>query len=67
MKLNSEFFQNLEFQLVVYDEVEYFKKYNNPEFNYPFQKRKTILGSYNFDIAIPLDYDYSYFSKVMSF
>ena len=29
-------FQNLEFQLVMYDEVEYFKKYNNPEFNYPY-------------------------------
>ena len=28
--------QSLDIELVIYDEVEYFKSYDDPEFNYPF-------------------------------
>ena len=30
-------FSKIEFELVLYDEVEYFKQYDDPEFNYPYQ------------------------------
>ena len=33
--------EQFSFELVIYDEVEYFKKYNHPEFFYPYQLRKT--------------------------
>ena len=42
-------FKEFEFELVIYDEVEYFKKYTHEEFFYPYQLRKTNLGSYNFE------------------
>lgn len=42
-------FQEFEFELVIYDEVEYFKKYTHEEFFYPYQRRKTNLGSYSFE------------------
>ena len=48
----NSLFQNFEFELGTYDEVEYFKQYNNPEFNYPYQRRRTKLGSFAFDIQI---------------
>jgi hypothetical protein len=32
----NELFEQFEFELNTYDEVEYFKKYNDPEFNYPY-------------------------------
>ena len=61
-------FSEFEFELVIYDEVEYFKKYTNPEFDYPYQKRKTKLGTFSFNILIDEDtYDYNYFSKTVSF
>lgn len=60
-------FSEIEFELVLYDEVEYFKKYDNSEFDYPYSKRKTKLGSFSFNITISADYDYSYFSKAISF
>ena len=28
--------------VVVYDEVEKFRSYNNPQFSYPYQKRKNL-------------------------
>jgi hypothetical protein len=32
----NSLFENFELELNVYDEVEYFKPYNNPGFNYPY-------------------------------
>ena len=64
----NSLFKAFEFELVAYDEVEYFKKYNNPEFNYPYQMRKTKLGTFAFDILIDEEtYDYNYYSKIVSF
>ena len=35
---------------------------------YPYQKRKTKLGTFSFNILIDEDtYDYNYFSKTVSF
>jgi hypothetical protein len=52
----------------MYDEVEYFKKYTHPEFYYPFQKRKTKMGTFTLDITLDKDtYDYDYYSKTVSF
>ena len=54
--------------MVIYDEQEYFKKYNDEEFFYPYQKRKTKMGSFSFNILIDeATYDYDYFSKEVSF
>ena len=66
--LDKEVFQKLDFELVIYDEIEKFKDYDNPEFNYPYQKRKSNLNSFtisNVDFALNdgvfslLDYQYS--------
>ena len=63
----DEIFSEIEFELVLYDEVEYFKNYNHPEFNYPYSARKTKLGTFNLNITIPDDYGYEYVSKAISF
>jgi hypothetical protein len=34
-----------EYNLIIYDEVENFKDYNSPLFNYPFQLNKNVLGT----------------------
>lgn len=44
----SEF--NLE--LVVYDETEYFRDYNDPDFSYPYIQRKTLIDSQK--LSLPL-------------
>lgn len=36
--------------MVAYDETEYFRQYNDPQFYYPFTKRKQNLGSFKFEI-----------------
>lgn len=69
----NDLFTEFEFELVVYDEVEYFKKYNNPEFFYPYQRRKTKIGTFSFNILInevsdsQNYYNYDYVSKSVSF
>jgi hypothetical protein len=52
-------FQEFEFELVIYDEVEYFKKYTHEEFFYPYQRRKTNLGSFAFETLF-FSYDYGW-------
>ena len=42
-------------ELVLYDETEYFREYNDPEFDYPFTKRKSKLQSFKFWIPNPED------------
>jgi len=48
----------LEIELLVYDEIEYFRKYDDPEFNYPFSRRKNKIGQYTFNIEAVEDGDY---------
>jgi hypothetical protein len=35
--------ESFKVELVVYDESEYFRAYNDPQFNYPFAPRKSRL------------------------
>ena len=39
-----------DYQLVAYDESEYFRNYDSEQFDYPFQKRKSLINTYTFDI-----------------
>ena len=39
--LDSDVFSKLDFELVVYDEIEYFKDFEDPGFNYPYMDRKS--------------------------
>lgn len=64
----NNLFGAFEFELVMYDEQEYFKKYNDDDFFYPYQPRRTKLGTFSFNILINEDtYSYNYFSKKVSF
>ena len=60
----DEAFALYDFDLVVYDEIEYFRDYKNPLFNYPYQKRKNKVQSFSFSadpdrIADDGAYDYN--------
>ena len=64
----NNLFGAFEFELVMYDEQEYFKKYNDDDFFYPYQPRRTKLGTFSFNILINEEtYSYNYFSKKVSF
>jgi hypothetical protein len=64
----NNLFGAFEFELVMYDEQEYFKKYNDDDFFYPYQPRRTKLGTFSFNILIDEStYSYNYFSKKVSF
>ena len=64
----NNLFGAFEFELVMYDEQEYFKKYNDDDFFYPYQPRRTKLGTFSFNILIDeATYSYNYFSKKVSF
>ena len=41
-------------EIVIYDEIESFKPSNSPEFNYPYEKRKTKIQELTID-WLPLD------------
>jgi hypothetical protein len=47
-------------ELIVYDEVELFRDYNDPDFEYPFQKRKEVVSMVNFQIQPSIDMDENY-------
>ena len=46
--------------MVIYDEVEYFKGYDDKDFNYPFEKRKNKISSYTFSTSTSSDGEYEY-------
>ena len=48
-----------EYDLVLYDEVENFRQYNEFQFSYPYTARKTRLHQYTFDFDTRTE-DYSY-------
>ncbi len=47
-------FEKFDMEVVVYDEVEKFRKYDDDEFSYPYQKRKNNLGTIKFSYDMPL-------------
>ena len=52
-------------EIVVYDEIEKFRQYSNPEFAYPYEKRKNNLVEINYGLDIK-DYVYQFTSDVMN-
>ena len=46
----NELMQSFKIELVLYDEVEYFKKHDDPQFNYPYERRKNKLNSYTLNL-----------------
>ena len=47
--ISEDLFQRLDFELVVYDEIEKFRKYDHPKFSYPYEARKSKLNSFTLD------------------
>ena len=57
-------------EIVVYDEIEKFRRYDHPEFQYPFEKRKNTLEEFSFSLDVPDDgnnYDYLYKDDKLQF
>lgn len=52
--------------LVVYDESEYFRQYNDPQFNYPYAPRKTRLSNFRFQVNDHMG-DYQFTSTRVTF
>ena len=44
----DELFKQYEFTIKMYDEIETFREWNDPQFEYPYGNRSTDLGSYSF-------------------
>ena len=54
--LNDNIFGRLDFELVLYDEIEKFREYDDPQFSYPYQNRKSKLNSFTLE---NLDFTYN--------
>ena len=50
-KIQEEIFDLLNFELVVYDEIEIFRSNSDPEFDYPYGRRKTSLDLTTLDVT----------------
>ena len=46
-------------EIVIYDEIEKFRHYHHPDFNYPFEKRKVQLSELELDFDVR-DYKYNF-------
>ena len=56
--LINEILSKYEVSLVIYDETEYFRDYNDVLFKYPYVPQKTILHNFNFNVDPINTYDY---------
>lgn len=63
--IQAKYFNKVEFELVIYDEVENFRKHTNPLFNYPYQDRKSFASAYTLDTTF-FEWDENANSLVMS-
>ena len=55
----EKLYRKYELDLVLYDEIEKFREWDDEQFVYPFQDRKTIISEVIMDIAEGLaDYEY---------
>lgn len=61
------YISTLDFELVVYDETEYFRAYDDLEFNYPYIPRKQKMERFYFSIPTSETQDYSVNSVEMKF
>ena len=59
--LTTEVFQKLDYDLVIYDEIEKFRDYDDSKFNYPYDNRKIKLESFVFNAtSLRFSDDFSY-------
>ena len=54
--LDSILFKKIDYELVIYDEIEKFRKHHDPKFNYPYDTRKSKLNSFTLS---PLEFDFA--------
>lgn len=47
--LREDVLQNYDFQIVVYDQIEKFREYDDPQFSYPFDQRKIKANSFTLE------------------
>ena len=47
--LKQNVYGKLEFEMVLYDEIEYFKDHDDPLFNYPYDHRKSQISQFTLD------------------
>lgn len=53
--------KQFELELLVYDEVEYFRPWDHAEFDYPFTARKTLVEQFKTSLAFDkneIDYEF---------
>lgn len=65
----QDLMNEFQIELIIYDEVELFRDYHDPNFQYPFQKRKEVVSQVNFQIQpnIDIDENYQYVSSTLNF
>ena len=57
----NELLNEFSLQLVVYDEIEQYREWNEKLFQYPFQNRKTLAEEFFIDYEKSTNqYDYTY-------
>jgi hypothetical protein len=64
-EINSALSQ-FDIDLVVYDEVEYFRQYFEDDFDYPYTLRKNVIETFKFNFTKE-DLDYTFTSSYMKF
>ena len=52
-------------EIVLYDEIEKFRNYDHPQFQYPYELRKVALSEFDFNLKLEIprngiNYDYDY-------
>lgn len=57
---------DLEVELIIYDEIEHFRSWDHPQFNYPFTPRKSHEETFKLNFSNS-DQDYSYNFNAMKF
>ena len=55
------------FELVFYDETEFFREFDDPEFMYPYMPRKQTVAEYKFTINKYRYADYQFNSPSVKF
>ena len=64
----NSYFQSMQIELVVSDEGEYFREFDSPEFNYPYEHRRMVLDSQLFNISTTnSSADYTYPLNLLKF
>lgn len=46
-KIQHDYFDLVDFELVIYDETETFRDHDSDQFHYPYGPRKTTLNKFN--------------------